>query len=114
MQQLLQAMIAVRDGDFSVQLPPHLEGLEGKLADTFNEIVAANRRLAHDLAKVSVQVGDEGKTRARVNPANRQGQWAEMEASVNNLIGDMARPVEAMTEAMDRQIGLISEGFRPR
>ncbi|MES2858526.1 MAG: HAMP domain-containing protein, partial [Pseudomonadota bacterium] len=93
-------MIAVRDGDFSVQMPSHLDGLQGKLADTFNEIVAANRRLAHDLAKVSMQVGDEGKTRARVNPANRQGQWAEMEASVNNLIGDMARPVETMTEAM--------------
>ncbi len=100
LQSLLQAMIAVRDGDFSVQMPSHLDGLQGKLADTFNEIVAANRRLAHDLAKVSMQVGDEGKTRARVNPANRQGQWAEMEASVNNLIGDMARPVETMTEAM--------------
>ncbi|HWS79336.1 MAG TPA: HAMP domain-containing protein, partial [Thermomonas sp.] len=100
MQQLLQAMIAVRDGDFSVRLPPHLEGLQGKLADTFNEIVAANRRLAHDLAKVSQQVGGEGQTRARVNPANRQGQWAEMETSVNHLIRDMARPVEAMTEAM--------------
>jgi len=100
MQQLLQAMIAVRDGDFSVQLPPHLEGLQGKLADTFNEIVAANRRLANDLAKVSMQVGGQGQTRARVASANRQGQWAEMEDSVNDLIRDMARPVETMTEAM--------------
>ncbi|RYI01134.1 MAG: methyl-accepting chemotaxis protein, partial [Acetobacteraceae bacterium] len=100
MQQLLQAMIAVRDGDFTVQLPPHLEGLQGKLADTFNEIVLANRRLANDLAKVSMRVGGEGQTRTRVNPANRQGQWADMEDSVNNLIRDMARPVETMTEAM--------------
>ena len=56
MQQLLDAMIAVRDGDFSVRLPPHWEGLDGKLADTFNEIVAANRRLAEDLSRVSMQV----------------------------------------------------------
>ncbi|KFN46324.1 hypothetical protein P873_02110, partial [Arenimonas composti TR7-09 = DSM 18010] len=93
-------MIAVRDGDFSVQLPAHWEGLYGKLADTFNEITSANRRLAEDLARVGHKVGGEGETRQRVMPANRQGQWAEMEASVNGLIRDMARPIETMTQAM--------------
>ena len=100
LHQLLAAMSAVRDGDFNVQLPLHWEGLHGKLADTFNEIASNNRRLAKDLARVAQKVGGEGETRQRVLPANRQGQWEEMEVSVNSLIRDMARPIETMTEAM--------------
>jgi hypothetical protein len=40
--QLLHALHAVRLGDFSVRLPGDQTGLSGKIADTFNEIVAAN------------------------------------------------------------------------
>ena len=97
LHQLLAAMSAVRDGDFSVQLPIHWDGLHGKLAATFNEIASNNRRLAKELARVAQKVGGEGETRQRMMPANRQGQWEEMEVSVNNLIRDMARPIETMT-----------------
>ena len=63
LQQLLAAMTSVRDGDFSVQMPTHFEGISGKLADAFNEIVSHNRRLANDLARVAQKVGGEGRTR---------------------------------------------------
>jgi hypothetical protein len=39
---LLHALRAMRLGDFSVRLPGDQAGLEGKIADTFNAIVAAN------------------------------------------------------------------------
>ena len=45
-QELLLAMQAVQEGDFSVRLPRHWTGLPGKIADTFNAIVAANQRMA--------------------------------------------------------------------
>ncbi|MGO4552369.1 HAMP domain-containing protein [Lysobacter sp. 2RAF19] len=100
LQQLLMAMNSVREGDFSVQLPPHWEGLSGKLADAFNDIVNQNKRLANDLARVAQRVGGEGRTRQRMPAANRQGAWSDMESSVNGLIRDLARPIETMTEAM--------------
>ena len=50
--ELLRALQSVRDGDFSVRLPSDRLGLEGKIADTFNEIVAANARMAEELARV--------------------------------------------------------------
>ena len=40
-RDLLRALQAVRDGDFSVRLPGDQLGLAGKIADTFNDIVAA-------------------------------------------------------------------------
>ncbi|MFC5571207.1 HAMP domain-containing protein [Lysobacter yangpyeongensis] len=97
---LLAAMQAVRSGDFSVTLPAHWSGVEGKLAEAFNSIVTSNRRLAEDLQRVGVKVGREGQTRQRLAAGNRQGAWAGMERSVNDLIDDLVRPVETMTEAM--------------
>ena len=52
MEQLLEAMHEVNAGNFSIQLPVHWEGMAGKLAERFNEIVSHNRRLADDLAPV--------------------------------------------------------------
>ncbi len=93
-------MVAVCEGDFSVQLPRHWDGIAAKLAATFGEIVSHNRRLAQDLAQVGEKVGRMGHTRQRLIPANRQGAWAAMEHSVNGLMDDLIRPVETMTEAM--------------
>src|ERR1044071_9258262 len=64
--QLLHALQAMRFGDFSVRLPVNGIGLSGKIADTFNEIVAANQRMAQQLEHVGQVVGREGKTRQRV------------------------------------------------
>ena len=58
---LLHALQAVRFGEFSVRLPGDLTGLSGKIADTFNEIVAANERMAHQLEHVGNVVGREAR-----------------------------------------------------
>ena len=40
LRELLRGLQAMHDGDFTVRLPGHWTGLEGKIADTFNQIVA--------------------------------------------------------------------------
>ena len=53
-RQLLSAMLAFRDGDFGVRwLPSDLTGLDGKIADVFNDIVAVSERRARETARVS-------------------------------------------------------------
>ena len=42
LHDLLHAMQAMRVGDFSVRMSGSQVGLLGKIADTFNDIVAAN------------------------------------------------------------------------
>ena len=49
---LLAALQAVADGDFTVRLPGDWTGLDGKIADRFNEIVSANHQMARELARV--------------------------------------------------------------
>jgi HAMP domain-containing protein/CheY-like chemotaxis protein/signal transduction histidine kinase len=98
--QLLHALQAVRLGDFSARLPGDQTGLSGKIADTFNEIVAANQRMAEQLELVGNVVGREGRTRQRVRLGLSAGAWGEMETSVNTLIDDLLWPTAAVTHAI--------------
>ncbi len=106
LDQLLVALQAMRVGDFSVRLPGNLTGRAGKVADTFNEIVSANERMAEQLEFVGQVVGREGKTRTRVRVGLTNGAWAEMETSVNTLIDDLLWPMTAVT----RTIAAVAKG----
>ncbi len=99
-QELLHALQAVRSGDFSVRMTGDHLGVEGKIADTFNEIVAANQRMAQQLERVGQAVGREGKTRQRVKFGLASGSWADMEDSVNTLIDDLLWPTREVTRAV--------------
>ena len=98
--QLLQALQAVRDGDFSARLPADWTGVEGKIADTFNDIVAANARMAAELERVGTVVGKQGNTRQRVKFGRASGAWGEMEASVNALVDDLLWPTHEVTRTL--------------
>src|SRR5213595_1369976 len=100
MQDLLHALQAMRAGDFSVRMTGDHLGIEGKIADTFNEIVAANQRMAQQLEHVGQVVGREGKTRQRVKFDLTSGSWADMEGSVNTLIDDLLWPTREVTRAV--------------
>ena len=97
---LLHALQTMQVGDFSVRLPGHQVGIMGKIADTFNGIVAANQRMAQQLERVGQVVGREGKTRQRIRFAVSAGAWGEMEGSVNTLIDDLLRPTTEVTRAI--------------
>jgi HAMP domain-containing protein/CheY-like chemotaxis protein/signal transduction histidine kinase len=99
-QELLHALQAMCSGDFSVRMTGDHLGIEGKIADTFNEIVAANQRMAQQLERVGQVVGREGKTRQRVKFGLASGSWADMEGSVNTLIDDLLWPTREVTRAV--------------
>jgi len=106
LRELLQALEAFKEGDFTTRLPGHWPGIVGKIADALNEITGANRRMAGELERVRQAVGREGRTRQRVKFANRAGAWAGMEVSVNALIDDLLWPTNEMT----RVIGAVAQG----
>ena len=103
---LLIALQAMRAGDFSVRLPGNRTELAGKIADTFNDIVSANQRMAQQLELVGQAVGREGKTRTRVRFGASSGAWIDMESSVNALIDDLLWPTNAVT----RTITAVAKG----
>jgi hypothetical protein len=100
---ILYGLQAMSNGDFSVRLPGDWIGIEGKIADTFNDIVAANQRMAEELKRVGHVVGKEGKTRERAKFDQSRGAWGEMEVSVNTLVDDLLRPTTEVTRAPSRR-----------
>ncbi len=99
-KQLLAALQQVRRGDFTARLPGDQVGVDGKIADTFNEIVMANQRIADELRRVGEVVGQQGRTRERARFDLSRGAWGEMERSINTLIDDLLRPTTEVTGAI--------------
>jgi HAMP domain-containing protein/CheY-like chemotaxis protein/signal transduction histidine kinase len=97
---ILASLQTVREGDFSVRLPGSWTGLPGKIADTFNSIVAANQQMQQELRRVGQVVGKEGRTRERTRFHESRGAWGEMEVSINTLVEDLLRPTEGVTRAI--------------
>src|SRR6201988_147666 len=108
LEDLLHALQAMRSGNFSVRMTGDHLGIEGKIADTFNEIVAANQRMAQQLERVGQVVGREGKTRQRVKFDLTSGSWADMESSINTLIDDLLWPTREVTRA----VAAVAQGAR--
>src|SRR5437588_3380875 len=105
-KKLLAALSAFRRGDFSVRLPDDWTGLAGKVADTFNEVIGMNQRLARELDRIGQVVGKEGRISQRASLGDVSDCWAEAIGSVNGLIGDLVHP----TSEMARVIGAVAKG----
>ena len=78
---LLGAMQAVKNGDFSVRLPGDWTGLDGKIADTFNEIVTANASMARELERVGTigrQAGQDPPARPVRLAGRRLGRHGDV------------------------------------
>ena len=89
---LLQVLTAVKNGDFSVRLPVEWTGLDGKIADTFNDIIALNEKLAQETERISKVVGKEGKIGHRIVLGRVDGAWANQVENINSLVTDLATP----------------------
>src|SRR5689334_3247789 len=89
---LLNAMSALKRGDFTVRLPHDWTGAAGKVADAFNEVIELNERMASELERMGRVVGKEGKLTQRASVGDVRGSWADSIDSVNELINDLVRP----------------------
>jgi len=105
-RQLLAAFRAFRRGDFSVRLPGDLTGIDGELAEAFNDVVELNDRMSREFSRLGEAVGRQGKINNRARVPAATGAWAASVDAVNTLIADMVHP----TAEMARVIGAVAKG----
>ena len=105
-KQLLKALMAFKRGDFSARLPDDWTGLAGKIADTFNDVIAINQRMTKELDRIGRVVGKEGRITQRASLGMFQIRGQMRFDSVNDLIGDLVQP----TSEMARVIGAVAKG----
>ncbi len=105
-QQILAALSAFRDGDFSVRLPGDWGDVDGQIAAAFNQITAQEARIAAEVARLSATVGKEGRLKQRMSLPGALGAWAVKVDSINTLMDDLVRP----TAEIARTIGAVAKG----
>ena len=69
-RSLLLALLRFKAGDFTARLPGELIGLEGKIADAFNDILIVSERRASETARVCRVVGKEDRKSTRLNSSH--------------------------------------------
>src|SRR5437764_9971810 len=92
LKQLLNALIAFKRGDFSVRLPADWTGLAGKVADTFNEVIAINERMSGELERIGRVVGKEGRIGPRISLGPVSEGWTDCIGCINTVIADSVHP----------------------
>src|SRR5688500_17784032 len=83
-RQMHAAMMAFRDGDFAVRLPTDWDGIEGRIAEAFNQALAHEDRITREISRLSTAVGKEGRLRQRMSVPGAIGGWAEKVELLNS------------------------------
>src|SRR3712207_6122969 len=103
---LLKSLRAFRKGDCSVRLPLDLTGIDGEIAEAFNDVVELNQNLTRELDRVAKAVGKEGQIGERGRLPSAAGCWNHCIESVNSMVGDLVQP----TTEVARVIGAVAKG----
>src|ERR1700749_3763516 len=103
---LLSALRAARDGDFSQRLSPQGNGTMGEVADALNALLQRNDEMSQELVRVGKIIGREGRMTERAELAGAGGAGATGVDALNALIDDLVRP----TTEVARVIGAVADG----
>ena len=105
-RMLLAALRAMKRGEFDRRLPDGFTGLDGQIAEVFNDVMAQAGGLADDVSEMRQVVGTEGRTKKRLRKNGAKGGWATYVTSVNEMIED----VTSHSEEVARVVKSVSAG----
>ncbi|HYL87243.1 MAG TPA: HAMP domain-containing protein, partial [Burkholderiales bacterium] len=104
--ELLKALRQLKRGDFSIRMPLNLTGIDGEIAQAFNDVVELEEAKAAEISRVAELVGKEGQFNHRMTLSGASGGWADVIESINALVGDVMQPMHEVA----RVIGSVAKG----
>jgi len=104
-RQLLSALRAVARGDFTAKLPTTWDGVDGDIAEAFNEVVGHSARVLKEIERISSVVGYDGRLGQRAE-LQAPGGYGEKLLAVNRLIDDLTHPIAETS----RVLGAVARG----
>ncbi|MEA2176955.1 MAG: hypothetical protein QOG77_252, partial [Solirubrobacteraceae bacterium] len=106
LEDILTALTAARDGDFSVRLPARRRDVMGEVQGRINDLLETNSRMARELQRLARVVGRDGRMTERAALPGVYGSWADQIEAVNSLVDDLVRP----TTEVGRVIAAVAQG----
>ena len=103
---ILQALKALRKGDFSARLVGDSTGVSKEIAEAFNDVVELNKSLASELERVSGAAAANRKITRNKKLPRARGAWAKSFNFVNDIVDHIAqrsagRPNEGLASEAD-------------
>ncbi|WP_158891815.1 HAMP domain-containing protein, partial [Amycolatopsis anabasis] len=98
LEQLLQGLKAVRDGDFSTRLPQVGDVLMDEMAAVFNGMVDQLALFTSEVTRVAREVGTDGKLGGQAAVPAVSGTWKDLTDSVNAMAGNLTGQVRDIAE----------------
>src|SRR5260370_37106082 len=89
--ELLNALVAFKNGDFSVRLPADRTGVGGKIYDALDDIFEQNEQMTAEFGRIRNAVGKEGRIKQRSGSV-ATGRYASCVEAANGLITGVVQP----------------------
>ena len=83
--EFYEALLKLRDGDFSVRLTEAPKEPAGMVARMFNSMVERLEMLAKEVIRVTDETGKRSYLGAQAEVPGASGRWNEMVTSLNNM-----------------------------
>jgi len=97
---LLEALLALRDGDFDYRLGRAHDARFTELFDAYNQAADLRSGLSDEIVRVARTVGREGLMGERVTLPGARGGWATSADAMNALITDVLQPVTEVARVL--------------
>src|SRR3982750_4162087 len=104
--ELLKCLRQFKRGDFTVRMPLNMTGIDGEIAQAFNDVVELEEAKAAEISRIAGGAGKEGQSNPRMGVPSATGGWADVVESINTLVGDVMYPVHEVA----RVIGAVAKG----
>jgi HAMP domain-containing protein len=83
-EQLLNALTALKNGDFSARLPADQDGTTKEIAETFNATMEQLSQLSREVRRIMREIGPEGRFGGQAQVDHLSGTWRELVDDVNH------------------------------
>eukprot|EP01112_Ceratiomyxa_fruticulosa_P022629 TRINITY_DN8354_c0_g1_i1.p1 TRINITY_DN8354_c0_g1~~TRINITY_DN8354_c0_g1_i1.p1 ORF type:complete len:130 (-),score=12.00 TRINITY_DN8354_c0_g1_i1:55-444(-) len=101
-ETILQGLRSMRDGDFYVRIDTsYLNGIEKEISETFNDVCEVRQLFAHEIERVGIAVGQEGKLDERLRLPRASGEWKQMIENLNNFIGNIVKSTTEVVRVIE-------------
>lgn len=100
LNELLEAMEAVRSGDLKVRVKKTGPGIYRELAISFNAMVVMIGGLATEVSRVAREVGAEGKLGSQASVPEASGAWRDVVDTLNTLISTLGGQIRNVAEVV--------------
>jgi HAMP domain-containing protein len=97
-QLLLEALVAIKNGNFSSRLPTDWSGLNGKIANNINSIYDQLSVFSSEVTRVAREVGTEGILGGQAQVKDVSGTWKDLTDNVNNMANNLTTQVRNIAE----------------